>query len=150
MVEVILLEKISKYGDLGDVVEVRAGFARNYLLPKGKALRATEENKEVFEKQRKVIEAENKKKLDEAQALADSMKDLVISMERQSDDDGRLYGSVTAKDISAEITQKIDRKIDTGMVRLADKIREIGEHEVEIAVHPDVVFTMKLEISRSH
>lgn len=148
-VQVILLED-GKYGMTGEVVSVAGGFARNYLLPRGKALRATSENKAVFESKKAVIEAENIKKAAEAQQLAALVKDVgALKVIRQSSEDGRLYGSVTTKDIADALSKKLGTKIGAELVLLHDKIRAIGVYSVDIALYSGVVVAVSLEIVRA-
>ena len=104
MMNVILLERIEKLGQMGDIVTVKPGFARNYLLPQGKALRATENNKAQFEGQRAQLEADNLKRKQEAEAVADKIKDISVVLIRQAGDAGQLYGSVSARDIAEAVT----------------------------------------------
>lgn len=146
--EVILLERIEKLGQMGDVVAVRPGFARNYLLPQGKALRATDDNKAMFEAKRVQLEAENLKRREEAQAVADKMGDLKVVLIRQAGDAGQLYGSVNARDV-ADAVAEAGFTIGRSQVELPDPIKTIGLHEVRVRLHGEVAVTVTANVARS-
>jgi len=147
--KILLLEKIKKLGNIGDFVSVKDGYARNYLFPKKKAVRFSKENKEKFEIEREVIEKLNKEK--KATAISDSQKihGKVITIVRQAADDGRLYGSVSNKDIAKSIEETFNVKIFAQDVVLPDKIKEVGLHDFSIHLHSDVQADMKVVVSRS-
>ena len=146
--EVILLERIEKLGQMGDVVSVKAGFARNFLLPQGKALRASDDNKKMFEAKRSQLEAENLKRREEAQAVADKMGNLSVVLIRQAGDAGQLYGSVDARDIADAVTEA-GFTIGRSQVALADPIKTIGMHDVRVVLHGEVTVTVTANVARS-
>jgi large subunit ribosomal protein L9 len=137
MVEVILLERIERLGQMGDVVRVKPGFARNYLLPKKKALRATKENLKSFEARKTQLVAENLKRKDEAQAVAGKMANIRVAMVRQAGETGLLYGSVTARDIAEELTAA-GYQVNRTQVVIDKPIKTTGVHGVRITLHPEV------------
>jgi len=146
--EVILLERIEKLGKLGDVVKVKEGFARNYLLPQKKALRANKENIAIYEKQKKIYEDKNAALLKEAQSIAKNMTNLNVSIIKQASDSGQLYGSVAAREIADTIKLK-GHDIQTKQIQLNSVIKNIGVHEVKIALHPEVISSVKVKVLRS-
>ena len=146
--QVILLERIEKLGQIGDVVTVKPGFARNFLLPRGKALRATNANKKVFEAQRAQLEADNLKRSDEAKAIAEKMDGLVIILIRQAGEAGQLFGSVNARDIAAAVTTE-GFSIARGQVGLAEPVKYLGLFEVNVQLHPEVSTTITINVARS-
>jgi large subunit ribosomal protein L9 len=146
--EVILLERIEKLGQMGDLVNVKPGFARNYLLPLGKALRANEENRAHFEVQRAQLEAVNLEQRSEAQNIADKMTDISIILVRQAGDAGQLYGSVSARDISDALTE-IGYTISRNQVRQASPIKNLGLHLVSVSLHPEVLIEITANVARS-
>lgn len=147
--EVILLEKIENLGEMGDRASVKPGFARNYLLPQNKALRATKENIAYFETQKKHLEQENEKRRKEAEKLADKIKDHSIILIRQASEAGQLYGSVAARDISEAVSEQTGQKIGRAMVNLNQNFKSIGLFDVELILHPEVRFEIKVNIARS-
>jgi large subunit ribosomal protein L9 len=146
--EVILLERISRLGQMGDTVKVRDGFARNFLLPQGKALRANETNKKKFEGQRTQLEARNLERKSEAQQVADSLDGMTFVVVRSAGETGQLYGSVSPRDI-AELIAAEGFTITRNQVELNQPIKEIGLRNVSIALHPEVEVTVTLNIARS-
>ena len=146
--QVILLERIEKLGQIGDVVTVKPGFARNFLLPRGKALRATNANKKVFEAQRVQLEADNLKRSDEAKSVAEKMNGLTISLIRQAGEAGQLFGSVNARDIAASVTAE-GFTILRGQVGLAHPVKNLGLFEVNVQLHPEVSTTITVNVARS-
>jgi len=146
--EVILLERIEKLGQMGDVVNVKPGFARNFLLPRGKALRANEANRAHFEVQRVQLEAVNLEQRSEAQAIADKMTNVNVTLVRQAGDTGQLYGSVSARDISDALTE-IGYTISRNQVRQASPIKNLGLHLVSILLHPEVMIEVTANVARS-
>ncbi|MEX0692903.1 MAG: 50S ribosomal protein L9 [Rhodospirillales bacterium] len=146
--EVILLERIEKLGQMGDVVSVKPGFARNFLLPQGKALRATNQNKKQFDQQRVQLEAENLKRKSEAEAVAAKMTDMKVILIRQAGDAGQLYGSVTARDI-ADAVNAAGVTIRRTQVVLDTPIKTIGLHQVRIDLHSEVTLKITANVARS-
>jgi large subunit ribosomal protein L9 len=146
--DVILLERVEKLGRIGDVVSVKPGFARNFLLPRGKALRATDANKAKFEAQRAQIEADNAKRREAAEATAKTMTDVSVTLIRQASNAGALYGSVSARDI-AEALAEAGHKVAKSAVVLDRPIKSLGISEVKLVLHPEVVVTAKVNVARS-
>jgi large subunit ribosomal protein L9 len=146
--EVILLERVEKLGAIGDVVKVKDGFARNYLLPRKKALRANEANRKVFEANRERIEKENEAKRGDAEKSAKGVEGKSVKLIRQASNVGHLYGSVSARDI-AEALEGVGAHVAKSQVVLDRPIKAIGVHEVKIALHPEVAVTVKVNVARS-
>lgn len=146
--EVILLERIEKLGQMGDVVTVKPGFARNFLLPQKKALRASKDNLAFFEKQRVQLEALNLKRKEEAQAVADKMSGLSVLMVRQAGESGLLYGSVSGKDV-ADAVKGAGYTIERRMVNLDQPIKTLGSYGVRVSLHPEVAVTVTITVARS-
>lgn len=146
--EVILLERIERLGIIGDVVRVKDGFARNFLLPQAKALRATKDNLAHFEQQKAHIEADNIKHRDEAQKVAAKMEGTVLTVIRQAGQSSQLYGSVSAKDISDTFKeQNID--IARQQVKIDLPIKMLGLHEVRIYLHPEVSLKIQVNVAQT-
>ena len=146
--QVILLERIGRLGQMGDVVNVKDGFARNFLLPQKKALRATDENRKRFEKDRAQLEARDLELKKEAQAVADKLGGKSFLAIRQAGDTGQLYGSVTTRDI-AEVVTAGGFSIDRRQVVLDHPIKTLGFHSTRVALHPEVIVAIKLNVARS-
>jgi len=146
--EVILLERVEKLGQIGDIVNVKNGFARNYLLPNKKALRANEANKKVFEANRARIEADNATKRTDAEKASKGVEGKTIQLIRQASNVGALYGSVSARDI-VEGLEAQGAKVSKSQVVLDRPIKAIGMHEVKVALHPEVAVTIKVNVARS-
>lgn len=146
--EIILLERIEKLGQMGDVVKVKPGFARNFLLPQKKALRATKANMEVFESQRAQLEAENLKRKEEAEAAAKKVEGMTVVMIRQAGDSGQLYGSVSARDIAEALTEA-GASVNRSQVLLDNTIKVLGLHSVRVRLHPEVSVTVTANVARS-
>ena len=146
--EIILLERIPRLGQMGDVVKVKAGFARNFLLPQGKALRANEANRKKFETQRADLEARNLERKQEATAVAEKLDGMSFIVIRSAAETGQLYGSVSARDI-VEVLSGGGFKIGRNQVELNQPIKAIGITNVAIALHPEVLATITLNIARS-
>jgi len=146
--EVILLERIEKLGQMGDVVNVKPGFARNFLLPQKKALRASKANLAYFEKQRVQLEAINLKRRDEAQAVADKMTGLTVLMVRQAGESGQLYGSVSGKDV-ADAIKAAGYTVERRQVNLDNPIKTLGRYAVRLSLHPEVALTVAVTVARS-
>ncbi len=146
--EVILLERVEKLGAIGDVVTVKNGFARNYLLPNKKALRANESNRKLFEAQRAQIEADNETRRTEAEKAAKGVDGKTVQLIRQASNTGQLYGSVSARDI-VEALEGQGAKVTKSQVVLDRPIKNIGVHDVKVALHPEVAVTVKVNVARS-
>ena len=146
--DVILLERVEKLGGIGDVVTVKNGFARNYLLPNKKALRANESNRKVFEANRARIEAENAERRTEAEKDAGKVEGTTVRLIRQASNAGQLYGSVSARDIVDALDAE-GAKVTKSQVVLARPIKAIGMHDVRIALHPEVSVTVHVNVARS-
>ena len=146
--EVILLERVEKLGAIGDVVNVKNGFARNYLLPNKKALRANEANKKLFEANRARIEADNAERKVDAEKSSKGVDGKTVQLIRQASNTGQLYGSVSARDI-AEALEGVGAKVGKSQIVLDRPIKAIGLHEVKIALHPEVAVTVKVNVARS-
>jgi large subunit ribosomal protein L9 len=146
--QVILLERIGRLGQMGDVVTVKDGFARNFLLPQGKALRATKANRERFEKERAQLEARNLELKSEAGAVADKLQGKSFNIIRQAGDSGQLYGSVTTRDISTAVTEG-GFSIERRQVMLDRPIKTLGLHDVRIGLHAEVEPHVTINVARS-
>ena len=146
--EVILLERVEKLGAIGDVVTVKNGFARNYLLPNKKALRANETNRRLFEVNRAKIEADNADRRGEAEKASKGVEGKTVQLIRQASNVGHLYGSVTARDI-IDALDAGEVKLTKSQVVLDRPIKAIGMHDVKIALHPEVAVTIKVNVARS-
>ena len=146
--DVILLERIARLGQMGDVVKVKDGYARNFLLPKGRALRANEANRKKFESQRTQLEARNLERKSEAQAIADRLDGKSFVVVRSAGETGQLYGSVSTRDI-ADILTAEGFSVSRNQVELNHPIKAIGLTNVAIALHPEVEVTVTLNIART-
>ena len=146
--EVILLERIEKLGQMGDVVNVKAGFARNYLLPQNKALRKTKQNLTHFESQRAQLEAENLTKKTEAEKIADKLKGMKITILRAAGETGQLYGSVTSRDIAETVTES-GVSINRNQVILNRALKVLGLEPIRISLHPEVSVEVIANIARN-
>ncbi len=146
--EVILLERIEKLGAIGDVVKVKNGFARNFLLPNGKALRANEANRKVFEANRERIEAQNAERRSAAEKDSKGIEGATVQLIRQASNVGQLYGSVSARDL-AEALEAQGHKIAKNQIVLDRPIKSIGMQDVKIALHPEVSVTIRVNVARS-
>ncbi len=146
--EVILLERVEKLGGIGDVVKVKNGFARNYLLPNKKALRANESNRKVFEANRAKIESDNAERRTDAEKASKSVDGKTVQLIRQASNTGQLYGSVSARDI-VEALEGEGSKVTKSQIVLDRPIKAIGVHEVKVALHPEVAVTVKVNVARS-
>lgn len=147
--KVILTEKITRLGTIGDTVEVKTGYARNYLLPNNKALRWSRENVALFEAQKAELQArhENAKKV--AESKVDAVKNAKMYMIRQAGDTGQLYGSVSSRDIARELKQVANVDVSSAMVMLGAPIKSIGAFDTKIALHPDVIVPIKVYVART-
>ena len=146
--KVVLLERVENLGAIGDVVSVKDGFARNFLLPRDKARRATSANLKAFEVERAAIEARNEKNKAEAQKVADKIDGQTYVMIRQAGETGQLYGSVAGRDV-AEAVQAEGGKVERSQVVLNTAIKTLGVHEVQVRLHAEVSATVKMNIARS-
>ena len=146
--DVILLERVEKLGAIGDVVKVKDGFARNYLLPNKKALRANEANRKVFEANRARIEADNASRRSDAEKEAKNFEGLSVTLIRQSSNTGQLYGSVAVRDL-VEALETEGHKIAKSAIVLAKPIKAIGVYDVKVQLHPEVAVTVKVNVARS-
>jgi large subunit ribosomal protein L9 len=146
--EVILLERVAKLGQIGDVVRVKDGFARNFLLPRKKALRATDANRQRFETQRVDIEARNLELKQEAKAVAEKLDGHVIVLIRQAGESGQLYGSVSPRDIAETLAQS-RFKVSREQVVLNTPIKALGLHAVPVHLHPEVDVKITVNVARS-
>lgn len=146
--QVILLERVEKLGQMGDEVKVKDGFARNYLLPKKKALRATDANREYFKTQKSQLEARNLAQKKEADAISGKLSGKVFVMLRQAGDRGQLYGSVSPRDIADVITAG-GFNVSRGQVPLDKAIKTIGLHELNVVLHPEVRVKVTVNVART-
>ena len=146
--EIILLERIERLGTIGDVVTVKDGYARNFLLPNKKALRANEANRTVFEANRERLEAENAARRDEAAKAGANVDGAEITLIRASSNSGQLYGSVNVRDIAAALVEK-GHEVDKRQVVMGSPIKTIGMHEVRIVLHADVDTVVTVNVARS-
>ena len=146
--EVILLERVEKLGAIGDVVKVKNGFARNYLLPNNKALHANESNRKLFEANRARIEEENATRRTDAEKASKGVDGKTVQLIRQASNVGHLYGSVSARDI-VEALEGVGAKVTKSQVVLDRPIKAIGVHEIRIALHPEVSVNVKVNVARS-
>src|SRR6516162_5013816 len=148
MIELILLERVEKLGQMGQVVKVKPGFARNYLLPQKKALRATKENLAYFESQRAQLEANNLQRKSEATEIGGKIEGLSVVIVRQAGESGQLYGSVSARDIADAVTSA-GFTIEKHQVVLDRPIKTLGLHPVRVALHPEVSVTVTANVAQS-
>ncbi|MFL0413754.1 50S ribosomal protein L9 [uncultured Sphingomonas sp.] len=146
--DVILLERVEKLGGIGDVVKVKDGFARNYLLPNKKALRANEANRKVFEANRARIESENATRRADAEVEAKTFKDASVTIIRQASNTGQLYGSVAVRDL-VDALNEAGHKVAKSAIVLDRPIKAIGVYEVKVSLHPEVSVTVKVNVARS-
>jgi large subunit ribosomal protein L9 len=146
--EVILLERVAKLGQMGETVNVRPGFARNFLLARGKALRATESNKKHFEAQRAQLEARNLDRKKDAETVAEKLNGQSFTLIRQSGETGVLYGSVSTRDL-AEIVTKDGYSVERGQIVLNQPIKTLGLFTVPVTLHPEVEVQITVNIARS-
>ena len=146
--DVILLERVEKLGNIGDVVNVKPGFARNFLLPRHKALRASEANRKRFEANRATIEADNAKRRDEAKADSQGIDGKTVILIRQASNTGQLYGSVATRDLSDALAAD-GMKVTRNQIVLDKPIKALGIHDVKVSLHPEVTVSIKVNIARS-
>lgn len=146
--EIILLERVEKLGQMGDVVNVKPGFARNFLLPQGKALRASKDNLARFETERAQLEAANLDRRNEAQAVAEKMDGLTVTIIRAASEGGQLYGSVNSRDIAQAVTDA-GFTVDRNQVIMERPVKSIGIFEYRVRLHPEVTVAVSLNIAQS-
>jgi large subunit ribosomal protein L9 len=146
--EVILLERVAKLGQMGEVVRVKDGFARNFLLPKGKALRATEANKSKFEGMKVDLQAKNVESKAEADKIGSKLDGKSFPVIRQASETGQLYGSVSPRDL-ADLLTKNGFEVDRAQIALNVPIKTIGQHKVPVHLHPEVEITVTINVARS-
>lgn len=146
--EVILLEKVGKLGHLGDVVKVKDGYARNFLIPSKKALRVTKANLEMFEKQKADLQTKNEAARTSAQLIADKIKGKSFVVIRQAGDTGHLYGSVSTRDL-ANVLKENGANIDYTKITIDTPIKELGIFDIKVALHPEVIEIVKVNVARS-
>ncbi len=147
-VELILLQRVEKLGQMGEVVKVKPGYARNFLLPQAKAVRATKANRERFARERVQLEAQNLKRREEAERLAERVFGLTVVLIRQAGESGSLFGSVSARDIS-EAATAAGLTIERSQVLLLHPIKALGISTVRVALHPEVAIEVKVNVARS-
>jgi large subunit ribosomal protein L9 len=148
MIEVILMQRVEKLGQMGERVKVRPGYARNYLLPKGQAIRASKENLERFERERVQLEAQNMKRREEAERVAERVYGLSVVIIRSAGESGGLYGSVSARDI-ADACKANGLTVDRTQVLLEQPIKTLGVTQVRVMLHPEVVIPVGVNVARS-
>lgn len=147
--KVILTEKITKLGNIGDTVEVKTGFARNYLLPNNKAMRWTRENVALFEAQKAELQARQEKARATAESHVDAVKNAKLHMIRQAGDTGQLYGSVSSRDIARMLKDVAGVAVESAQVMLGSPIKSIGAFDTKIALHPDVIVPVKVYVAQT-
>jgi large subunit ribosomal protein L9 len=148
--KVILTEKITKLGNIGDTVEVKTGFARNFLLPNNKALRYSRENVALFEAQKAELQARHEKARKDAEGKVDAVKSAKLYMIRQAGDTGQLYGSVSSRDIARMLKDVANVDVLSAQVLLGAPIKSVGAFDTKIALHPDVVVPVKVYVARTN
>jgi large subunit ribosomal protein L9 len=146
--EVILLERVAKLGQMGEVVRVKDGFARNYLLPKGKALRATKENRSRFENMKVELEARNLEQKSEAEKIGRKLNGQSFTVLRQAAESGQLYGSVSPRDLAVLVSER-GFALNRAQIALNTPIKTIGMHKVPISLHPEVEVTVTITVARN-
>ncbi len=148
MIELILMQRVDKLGQMGELVKVRPGYARNFLIPSGKAIRASKGNLERFEKERAQLEAQNIKRREEAERVAERVSGLAVTIIRQAGESGALYGSVSTRDI-AEACTDAGLSVARDQVKLGHAIKSVGLAHVEVALHPEVSISVVVNVARS-
>ena len=147
-IELILLQRVEKLGQMGELVKVKPGYARNFLLPQAKAVRATKANRERFERERVQLEAQNLKRREEAERVAERVAGLTVTLIRQASESGALYGSVSSRDI-AEAAIAAGLTITRNQVLLVHPIKTLGISPVRVELHPEVIIDIKVNAARS-
>ncbi|MFN7634193.1 MAG: 50S ribosomal protein L9 [Acetobacteraceae bacterium] len=148
MIDVILMQRVEKLGQMGQVVKVRPGYARNFLLPQGKAIRASKDNMARFEKERAQLEAQNLKRREEAERIAERVAGLSVVLIRQAGESGSLYGSVSARDIASACTDA-GLSLDRDQVMLDVAIKTVGMSQVRVMLHPEVAIQVGVNVART-
>src|SRR6266404_8967109 len=148
MVDLILLERVDKLGQMGQIVKVKPGYARNYLLPQKKAMRATKENLAYFETQRTQLEANNLQRKGEAEHVAEKLQGVTVVVVRQAGESGQLYGSVAVRDIAEAVTEA-GFTVDKRQIVLDRPIKTLGLHRVRVMLHPEVGVTITANVAQS-
>ena len=146
--EVILLERIARLGGVGDVVKVKNGYGRNFLIPQKKALRASADNKKLFEERRHIIEEQNAQAKAEAEIRAKKLDNMTLTLKRQASQEGKLYGSVSVRDV-ADALKEAGHDVPKSQIILAGTIKSIGEYKVRLTLHAEVTATVTLDVTRS-
>jgi large subunit ribosomal protein L9 len=146
--QVILLQRVEKLGQMGQVVDVKVGYARNYLLPKNKALRATRQNLDIFSEKRADLEATNLHHKTEAQEIAQGMDGVIVSLVRQASEMRHLYGSIRSADI-VQALQEAGYKINRNQIQIDTPIKQLGIHQVRVLLHPEVSINVKVNVAQS-
>lgn len=146
--EIILLERVEKLGQMGEIVRVKPGYARNYLLPQKKAVRLTDENRNRFEEQRAQLEANNLARRGDAEAVATKLRGLTVVLIRQAGEAGQLYGSVNARDIADAVTAA-GFTVGRQQIRLQQPIKMLGLHDVAVGLHPEVIERITVNVART-
>lgn len=147
--KVILTEKITKLGNIGDTVEVKTGFARNFLLPNGKAMRFSKENVALFEAKKAELQARQEAAKKSAEANVDAVKNAKLYMIRQAGDTGQLYGSVSTRDIARTLKEVAGVMVESAQVLLGSPIKSVGAFDTKIALHPDVIVPVKVYVAQT-
>ena len=147
--KVILTEKITKLGNIGDTVEVKTGFARNFLLPNNKAMRFTKENVALFEAKKAELVARHEKAKADAESHVEAVKNAKLHMIRQAGDTGQLYGSVSSRDIAVALKEIAGVSVGSAQVMLGSPIKSVGVFDTKIALHPDVIVDVKVYVAQS-
>lgn len=148
--KVILTEKITRLGNIGDTVEVKTGYARNFLLPNNKALRWSRENVALFEAQKAELQARHENARKAAEAKVDAVKNAKMYMIRQAGDTGQLYGSVSSRDIARTLKEIANVDVASAQVMLGTPIKSVGAFDTKIALHPDVIVPIKVYVARTN
>jgi large subunit ribosomal protein L9 len=149
IMKIILTEKVNNLGNIGDTVEVKTGYARNYLLPNGKALRWSAANVAVFESKKAELHAKQDAAKKSAESYVDAVKNAKLHMIRQAGDTGQLYGSVSSRDIARMLVDIANVKIDSAQVMLGSPIKSVGSFDTKIALHPDVIVPVKVYVAQT-
>ena len=147
--KVILTEKITKLGNIGDTVEVKTGYARNYLLPNNKAMRCTKENVALFEAQKAELVARHENAKKAAESKVEAVKNAKLHMIRQAGDTGQLYGSVSSRDIARALKEIAGVSVESAQVMLGSPIKSVGAFDTKIALHPDVIVDVKIYVAQT-
>jgi large subunit ribosomal protein L9 len=147
--KVILTEKINRLGNIGDIAEVKTGYARNYLLPNGKAMRFSKENAALFEAKKAELQAKQDAARKSAEALVEAVKSAKLHMIRQAGDTGQLYGSVSSRDVARMLGEIVKTNIESAQVMLGSPIKTVGSFETKIALHADVIVPVKIYVAQT-